>query len=71
MHIPDGYLSPSSCATLFAGSAPFWWFALKRVRQSLSSRMVPLLSVCAAFCFVIMMFNIPLPGGTSGLAVTI
>ncbi|MEI6351337.1 MAG: cobalt transporter CbiM [Verrucomicrobiota bacterium] len=66
MHIPDGYLSPTSCATLFAGSSPFWWFALKRVRQSLNSRMVPLVSVCAAFCFVIMMFNIPLPGGTSG-----
>jgi cobalt/nickel transport system permease protein len=31
--------------------------------------MVPLLSVFAAFSFVIMMFNLPLPGGTTGHAV--
>ena len=30
---------------------------------------MPLLSVCAAFSFVIMMFNLPLPGGTTGHAV--
>ena len=69
MHIPDGYLSPSTCAVLYAGAAPFWYVALKRVQRALSSRMVPLLSVCAAFSFVIMMFNIPLPGGTTGHAV--
>ena len=31
--------------------------------------MMPLLSVFAAFSFVIMMFNLPLPGGTTGHAV--
>jgi cobalt/nickel transport system permease protein len=31
--------------------------------------MVPLLSVCAAYSFLIMMFNVPLPGGTTGHAV--
>ena len=31
--------------------------------------MVPLLSVFAAFSFVVMMFNLPLPGGTTGHAV--
>lgn len=69
MHIPDGYLSPSTCAAFYAGSAPFWYIALKRVQRTLSARLVPLLSVCAAFSFVIMMFNIPLPGGTTGHAV--
>ena len=69
MHIPDGYLSPTTCATLYAASTPFWYVALKRVQRTLSSRMVPLLSVCAAFSFVIMMFNVPLPGGTTGHAV--
>ena len=69
MHIPDGYLSPSTCAALYAGAAPCLYVALKRVRAALNSRMVPLLSVCAAFSFVIMMFNIPLPGGTTGHAV--
>jgi len=35
----------------------------------LLSRVVPLISVFAAFAFVIMMFNLPLPGGTTGHAV--
>jgi ABC-type Co2+ transport system permease subunit len=62
MHIPDGYLSPVTCAVLYAAAAPFWAIALRRVKKLLNTRLVPLLSVFAAFSFVIMMFNIPLPG---------
>ena len=69
MHIPDGYLSPSTCAALYAGSAPFWYVALRRLKRSLSTRLIPLLSVFAAFSFLVMMFNLPLPGGTTGHAV--
>ncbi|MBV8864623.1 MAG: cobalt transporter CbiM, partial [Acidobacteriaceae bacterium] len=69
MHIPDGYLSPSTCAGLYAASAPFWYVALRRVRQVLNTRTIPLLSVFSAFSFVVMMFNLPLPGGTTGHAV--
>jgi cobalt/nickel transport system permease protein len=69
MHIPDGYLSPSTCATLYAGSAPFWYVSLKKMKRRLNTHAVPLLSVFAAFSFVIMMFNLPLPGGTTGHAV--
>jgi cobalt/nickel transport system permease protein len=69
MHIPDGYLSPSTCAGLYTAAAPFWYVALKRVKRVLNTRTVPLLSVFAAFSFVIMMFNLPLPGGTTGHAV--
>jgi cobalt/nickel transport system permease protein len=69
MHIPDGYLSPSTCATLYVASAPFWYIALRRVRRLLNTRLVPLLAVFSAFSFVIMMFNLPLPGGTTGHAV--
>ena len=68
MHIPDGYLSPLTCAVLYAASLPFWATALGRVKRLLNTRFVPLLSVFAAFSFVIMMFNIPLPGGTTGHA---
>ena len=71
MHIPDGYLSPSTCAALYAGSAPFWYIALGRVKKALHTRLVPLISLFAAFCFLIMMFNLPLPGGTTGHAVGI
>ena len=69
MHIPDGYLSPSTCAVLYAGSAPFWYIALRRLKRWLSTRLIPLLSVFAAFSFLVMMFNLPLPGGTTGHAV--
>ena len=73
MHIPDGYLSPSTCAVLYAGAGLGWYGALRRIRRTLTTRMVPLISVFAAFSFVLMMFNLPLPGGTTGhaLGVTI
>src|SRR5262245_18383891 len=69
MHIPDGYLSPTTCAALYAAAAPFWYIALQRVKRLLTTRLVPLLAVFSAFSFVIMMFNLPLPGGTTGHAV--
>src|SRR6202140_425739 len=69
MHIPDGYLSPATCVALYAGAAPFWYASLHRLKRALNTQMVPLLSVFAAFSFVVMMFNLPLPGGTTGHAV--
>jgi len=69
MHIPDGYLSPATCAVMYAGAAPFWYVALRQLRRRLSTRLVPLISVFSAFSFVVMMFNLPLPGGTTGHAV--
>ncbi len=69
MHIPDGYLSPSTCAALYAGAAPFWIVALRRVQARFQTRYIPLLSLFSAFSFVVMMFNLPLPGGTTGHAV--
>lgn len=69
MHIPDGYLSPSTCATLYLFAASGWYSALERIKRVLSTRTTPLISVFAAFSFVVMMFNIPLPGGTTGHAV--
>jgi cobalt/nickel transport system permease protein len=69
MHIPDGYLSPSTCAVLYGTAIPFWYVAFATVKRLLNTRLVPLLAVVSAFCFVIMMFNVPLPGGTTGHAV--
>lgn len=68
MHIPDGYLSPSTCATFYAAASPFWYLSFRRLQQELHTRLVPLISLFAAFSFLIMMFNIPLPGGTTGHA---
>jgi cobalt/nickel transport system permease protein len=69
MHIPDGYLSPLTCLILFLLTLPFWYRGMQRMRQMLSARSVPLIALLAAFSFVIMMFNVPLPGGTTGHAV--
>lgn len=69
MHIPDGYLSPTTCAVTYAAALPFWWLAFSRVKRMLQSRLMPMLAVFSAFCFVVMMFNLPLPGGTTGHAV--
>lgn len=69
MHIPDGYLSPSTCAVTFAAAVPFWYVASRKVGRMLNTKAVPLISVASAFSFTIMMFNLPLPGGTTGHAV--
>lgn len=69
MHIPDGYLSPATCAVAFAAAAPFWAIASRRVGQELHTRAVPLMALTSAFSFTVMMFNLPLPGGTTGHAV--
>lgn len=69
MHIPDGYLGPATCGFFYVLMAPIWAIASKIVKKTLSSRQVPLLAIGAAFGFVIMMFNIPIPGGTTGHAV--
>lgn len=69
MHIPDGYLSPVTAGIMYGAAAPFWYVATTRVRQALTGRTVPVLALFAAFSFVLMMFNVPLPGGTTGHAV--
>src|SRR5512141_1315522 len=69
MHIPDGYISPITSLILFLLVLPFWVIGVRKIRQTMNARSVPLIALVAAFSFVIMMFNVPLPGGTSGHAV--
>jgi cobalt/nickel transport system permease protein len=69
VHIPDGFVSP---ATYIAGTAlavPLLAYAYKKTKGALTDESFTLLSSLTAFSFVIMMFNIPIPGGTSGHAV--
>jgi cobalt ECF transporter T component CbiQ/cobalamin biosynthesis protein CbiM len=69
MHIPDGYLSPQTYVPLWGASVAMWAVGLKKIKKELSVKQVPYLSMAAAFSFLIMMFNVPIPGGTSGHAV--
>ena len=69
MHIPDNYLSPSTCAVMGAVMVPIWVSAVRKAKKEVDKRKMPLLGVGAAFSFLVMMFNVPLPGGTTGHAV--
>ena len=65
MHIPDTAISPATSAVAMVAMLPIWAAAGRHLRRELDSRQVPLLAVGSAFCFTIMMFNIPVPGGTT------
>jgi cobalt/nickel transport system permease protein len=69
MHIPDGYLSPQTYVPFYGVSLAFWSIALKKMKKALSVKHIPYLAMASAFSFLIMMFNIPIPGGTTGHAV--
>src|SRR5262245_56825643 len=69
MHIPDGYLSPATCGVLGATMAPVWATAARRVQRVVRSRYVPLIAIGAAYSFLIMMLNVPVPDGTTAHAV--
>jgi cobalt/nickel transport system permease protein len=66
MHIPDGYLGPTTYASLWALTCCGWVYASRKVKQTLQMSQVPSLAIASAFCFLLMTFTIPLPGGTSG-----
>lgn len=69
MHIPDNYLSPSTCAVMGAAMVPIWTVTIKKIKKVLTKKKMPLMGIGAAFSFLIMMFNLPLPGGTTGHAI--
>ncbi|MDO8661886.1 MAG: cobalt transporter CbiM [Candidatus Omnitrophota bacterium] len=69
MHIPDGYLGPVTCGFFYAIMLPIELAASKMVKKTLKAKQVPILAIGAAFSFVIMMFNLPIPGGSTGHAV--
>lgn len=66
MHIPDGYLSPGTCALFYGVMIPVWYLASKKTEKALKLKELPLVALGAAFTFVIQMFNFPIPGGSTG-----
>ncbi len=69
MHIPDGYLGPQTYAVLDVVMIPIWVIAARKVKRTLKGKQIPLMALGAAFSFVIMMFNVPVIGGSTGHAV--
>jgi cobalt/nickel transport system permease protein len=68
MHIPDGYLGPQTYGAAYAVMLPIWVIAGRKVSAALKGARAPLLGLAAAFSFVVMMINVPIPGGTTGHA---
>jgi cobalt/nickel transport system permease protein len=66
MHIPDGFLSLLVAITFWILSAVMVGIALRKTRQTLGERQVPLMGVLAAAIFAGQMLNFSVAGGTSG-----
>ena len=66
MHIPDGFLNGGTLLGTGIFSVGGIVYALRRVRETLKDKMVPLMGVSAAFIFAAQMLNFPVAGGTSG-----
>jgi len=71
MHIPDNYLSPLSCAVTAGVAAPVLAYSVKKVKEAVrdNREMAPMLGVASSLSFLMMMFNVPVPGGTTAHAV--
>ncbi len=69
MHFPDGHLGPHTYIAFWIIMIPIWYYTGQKLTTELKSKQVPLLALSVAFSFVIMMFNIPVPGSSSGHAV--
>lgn len=69
MHIPDGFLGPKTCAAAYGVFIPAAVLAWRSVSRKLGAATSSHLALAAAFVFVLMMFNVPVPGGTTGHAV--
>jgi cobalt/nickel transport system permease protein len=69
VYIPDGYLGPSTFILCYIIMIPIWFVTSRKVEKNLKTKQIPRLAFGVAFSFVIMMFNFPAPGGTTGHAV--
>jgi cobalt/nickel transport system permease protein len=69
MHIPDGYLSPQTYIPAYITAVPLMAYGIKKLKESLNEETFPFIATLTALSFLIMMINIPIPGGTSGHAI--
>ena len=65
MHIPDNFISPSTGGVFWVIMIPVWALCLRSVIREATPAKMSYLGAGAAFSFLIMMFNVPTPGGTT------
>lgn len=66
MHIPDGIINGATSAGFGAMAAGGFGVALRRTRDRLTERQIPLSALVAAFVFAAQMVNFPVIAGMSG-----
>ncbi|MCX5657001.1 MAG: energy-coupling factor ABC transporter permease [Candidatus Omnitrophica bacterium] len=66
MHIPDGFLAANVWAPAWIFSIGGLAFCIRKTKELLKERMIPLMGVVSAFIFAAQMLNFPVIGGTSG-----
>ena len=64
-----GISAPAVSLALAVPTVPVWAVATQKVKKVLNNRTVPLLAIFSALSFTIMMFNVPVPGGTTAHAI--
>lgn len=65
MHLPDGFLTPSTWVPATLVSAGLWTTGIRRAARSLDPGALPRVGVLTAVAFVLMLLSIPLPGGST------
>lgn len=66
LHIPDGFLSPMVALLCWVITIVVITVAIRKTRNALGQKQVPLMGIMAAFIFAAQMINFPVAGGTSG-----
>ena len=66
MHAPDGFLNAGTALATGAISIGAVGVALRRSKEELADKQVPLAGIAAAFVFAAQMFNFPVAAGTTG-----
>jgi cobalt/nickel transport system permease protein len=65
LHIPDGFLSPIICGATYIVSLCVVGYSIRKVKNGLDERLVPLTALLTALFFAAQMMNYPIIGGTT------
>jgi cobalt/nickel transport system permease protein len=66
VHIPDGFINGTVSAAAGVVSAGGLAVCIKKAKDTLEDKMVPMAGLVAAFIFAVQMLNFPVAAGTSG-----
>jgi cobalt/nickel transport system permease protein len=66
LHIPDGFINAGTSLGAGVISVGALGVSLRRARETLAEKQVPLAGLTAAFIFAVQMLNFPVAAGTSG-----